>query len=176
MFRLRCNVPFFCGYAKRCFYGFSDDFSFFAVHSCRKRKVCRVCQPAPWMKQAATHSRANREERLFPPGWTSTVGSETFILPCRWFALFTLPVMSFIFQSVLLFLRIFPEVFFYSNLPLFSFTSILRLSVESHQAVIFVLGAKVIPGFDGKARSSLLFSAKISSPSGSILAEKPCIP
>ena len=66
--------------------------------------------------------------------------------------------------------------FLYSNLPLFSFTSILRLSVESHQAVIFVLGAKVIPGFDGKARSSLLFSAKISSPSGSISAEKPCIP
>ncbi len=28
--------------------------------------------------------------------------------------------------------------FFYSNLPLFSFTSILRLSVESHQAVISV--------------------------------------
>ena len=88
--------------------------------------------------------------------------------------------MSFIFQSVLLFLRIFPEVFFYSNLPLFSFTSILRLSVESHQAVIFVLGAKVIPGLDGKARSSLLFSAEISSPAGSISAKNlaspnPCL-
>ena len=39
---------------------------------------------------------------------------------------------------------------------------------EPHQSVIFVLGAKVIPGLDGKARSSLLFSAEISSPSGSI--------
>jgi len=81
----------------------------------------------------------------------------------------------FFFQSVLLFYG-FSLKFLYSNLPLFSFTSILRLSVESHQAVIFVLGAKVIPGLDGKARSGLLFSAKISSPSGSILAEKPCIP
>ncbi|EYB14408.1 hypothetical protein M140_2182 [Bacteroides fragilis str. S38L3] len=26
-----CNAPFFCGYAKRCFYGVSDDFSFFVV-------------------------------------------------------------------------------------------------------------------------------------------------
>ena len=39
---------------------------------------------------------------------------------------------------------------------------------EPHQSVIFVLGAKVIPGLDGKARSSLLFSAEISSPAGSI--------
>ena len=39
---------------------------------------------------------------------------------------------------------------------------------EPHQSVIFVQGAKVIPGLDGKARSSLLFSAEISSPSGSI--------
>ena len=81
----------------------------------------------------------------------------------------------FFFQSVLLFYGLSLK-FLYSNLPLFSFTSILRLSVESHQEVIFVLGAKVIPGLDGKARSRLLFSAKISSPSGSIPAEKPCIP
>ena len=47
---------------------------------------------------------------------------------------------------------------------------------KPHQSVIFVLGAKVIPGLDGKARSSLLFSVKISSPAGSILTEKPCIP
>ncbi len=46
------------------------------------------------------------------------------------------------------------------NLPLLSFTSILRLSVSRIRSVIFVLGAKVIPGLDGKARSSLLFSEK----------------
>ena len=38
------------------------------------------------------------------------------------------------------------------------------------------MGAKVIPGLDGEARSSLLFSVKISSPAGSILTEKHCIP
>ena len=66
--------------------------------------------------------------------------------------------------------------FFLPNLPLFSFTSIFAPFNEPHQAVISVLGAKVIPGLDGKARSSLLFSVKISSPTGSILTEKPCIP
>ena len=164
----------FVAMPRGAFTGFQMTF-FFAVHLCRKRKGCRVCQPAPWMKQAATHSRANREERLFPPGWTSTVGSETFILPCWWFCPFHASYNVFFFQSVLLFYG-FSLKFLYSNLPLFSFTSILRLSVESHQAVIFVLGAKVIPGLDGKARSRLLFSAKISSPAGSISAEKPCIP
>ena len=66
--------------------------------------------------------------------------------------------------------------FFLPNQPLFSFTSIFAPFSEPHQAVISVLGAKVIPGLDGKARSSLLFSVKISSPAGSILTEKPCIP
>ena len=65
---------------------------------------------------------------------------------------------------------------FLSNLPLLPFTSIFAPFSEPHQVVIFVLGAKVTPGFDGKARSSLLFSGKISSPSGSIFPEKPCIP
>ena len=57
---------------------------------------------------------------------------------------------------------------FLSNLPPLPFTSIFASFSEPHQAVIFVLGAKVIPGLDGKARSSLLFSAEISSPAGSI--------
>ena len=64
---------------------------------------------------------------------------------------------------------------FFSNLPPPLFTSIFTSFSEPHQSVIFVLGAKVIPGLDGNARSSLLFSAKISSPSGSIFPEKPCI-
>ena len=136
---------------------------------------CRVRQPAPWMKQAAAHSRTNQEECLLPLGWTSSVGLETSILPLAGFALFTLPVMSFSFGGFL-FLRIFSWSFFLPNLPLFSFTSIFAPFSEPHQAVISVLGAKVIPGFDGKARSSLLFSEKISSPAGSIFPEKPCIP
>ena len=73
---------------------------------------CRVCQPAPWMKQTATHSRTNREEWLLPPGGTNTIGPETFIHPCRRFALFTLPIMSFSFLGFP-FLWIFTWSFFY---------------------------------------------------------------
>ena len=111
------------------FTGFQMIFLFSLSLLPEAESECRVCQPAPWMKQAPTHSRTNREEWLLPPGWTSSVGSETIILPLLWFALFTLPVMSFSFWWFF-FLRIFPWSFFLHNLPLFSFTSILRLSVS----------------------------------------------
>ena len=87
---------------------------------------------------------------------------------------FTLPAMFFSVGDV--FFTDFSFEVFLSNLPLLPFTSIFAPFSESHQAVISVLGAKVTPGFDGKARSSLLFSGKISSPSGSIFPEKTCIP
>ena len=157
------------------FTGFQMIFLFSLSLLPEAESECRVCQPAPWMKQAPTHSRTNREEWLLPPGWTSSVGSETIILPLLWFALFTLPVMSFSFWWFF-FLRIFPWSFFLHNLPLFSFTSILRLSVSRISQSFSFWAQKVIPGLDGKARSSLLFSVKISSPAGSILTEKPCIP
>ena len=64
---------------------------------------------------------------------------------------------------------------FLSNLPPPLFTSIFTSFSEPHQSVIFVLGAKVIPGLDGNARSSLPFSAKISSPSGSIFPKNSSI-
>ena len=73
----------------------------------------------------------------------------------------------FLSLCLFFFLWIFPSSFL-SNLPLLPFTSIFAPFSEPHQAVIFVLGAKVIPGFYGDARSSLLFSGKISSPAGSI--------
>ena len=92
------------------FTGFQMIFLFSLSLLPEAESECRVCQPAPWMKQAPTHSRTNREEWLLPPGWTSSVGSETIILPLLWFALFTLPVMSFSFWWFL-FYGIFPEVF-----------------------------------------------------------------
>ncbi|MFQ9829976.1 MAG: hypothetical protein ACLRXR_07710 [Alistipes putredinis] len=79
---------------------------------------------------------------------------------------FTLPAMFFSVGDV--FFTDFSFEVFLSNLPLLPFTSIFAPFSEPHQAVIFVLGAKVTPGLYGKARSSLLFSGKISSPSGSI--------
>ena len=87
---------------------------------------------------------------------------------------FTLPAMFFSVGDV--FFTDFSFEVFLSNLPLLPFTSIFAPFSEPHQAVISVLGAKVIPGLDGNARSSLLFSEKISSPAGSIFPEKPCIP
>ena len=87
---------------------------------------------------------------------------------------FTLPAMFFSVGDV--FFTDFSFEVFLSNLPPLPFTSIFAPFSEPHQSVIFVLDAKVIPGLDGKARSSLLFSVKISSPAGSILTEKPCIP
>lgn len=156
------------------FTGFQMIFLFSLSLLPEAESECRVCQPAPWMKQAPTHSRTNREEWLLPPGWTSSVGSETIILPLLWFALFTLPVMSFSFWWFL-FYGFFPEVFSTQSASVFVYLHFAPFS-KPHQSVIFVLGAKVIPGLDGKARSSLLFSVKISSPAGSILTEKPCIP
>ena len=156
------------------FTGFQMIFLFSLSLLPEAESECRVCQPAPWMKQTDTHSRANREEWLLSPGWTSPVGSETFILPLLWFALFTLPVMSFSFWWFL-FYGFSPEVFSTQSASVFVYLHFAPFS-EPHQSVIFVLGAKVIPGLDGKARSSLLFSVKISSPAGSILTEKPCIP
>ena len=101
------------------------------------------------------------------------------ILPYRWFA-------RFLVAGYVLFLlgaSCFHGFLFWSflsNLPLLPFTSIFAPFSEPHQAVISVLGAKVIPGLDGNARSSLLFSAEISSPAGSISAKNlaspnPCL-
>ena len=64
----------------------------------------------------------------------------------------------------------------FPNLPLLPFTSIFAPFSTPHQVVIFVLGAKVIPGSDGNARSSLLFSGKISSPAGSIFPKNLAFP
>ena len=132
-----------------------------------------VSLPHEWNRRPHTAGQTGKNDCCHPAGQVQSDRKHSYFLvdglPFSRFRRlpFLLVVSSFYGFSL---------KFLYSNLPLFSFTSILRLSVESHQAVIFVLGAKVIPGFDGKARSSLLFSAKISSPSGSISAEKPCIP
>ena len=122
-----------------------------------------------WNKPSPT---AGKPGRMILSARPVTSGqTDKTILPCRWFArfhatgyvLFLLGASSFhgfLFWS------------FLSNLPLLPFTSIFAPFSGSHQAVISVLGAKVTPGFDGKARSSLLFSGKISSPAGSIFPEK----
>ena len=157
------------------FTGFQMIFLFSLSLLPEAESECRVCQPAPWMKQAPTHSRTNREEWLLPPGWTSPVGSENnrtpFVVVCPFHA-----SGDVFFLLVILFFTDFPLKFFSTqSASVFVYLHFAPFS-KPHQSVIFVLGAKVIPGLDGKARSSLLFSVKISSPAGSILTEKPCIP
>ena len=88
---------------------------------------------------------------------------------------FTLPAISLFLLWTSFFTDFSFEVFL-SNLPPLPFTSIFASFSEPHQAVIFVLGAKVTPGLYGKARSSLLFSGKISSPSGSIFPKNLAFP
>ena len=159
---------------ERCFYGFADDF-FFAVPLSRKRKAVSDRPIHKWNKPLCTAGKPGRMILYVRP---DTLGQTyKIILPCRWFARFHasgyvpfFPFGDFFFSQISL-LKFSCLICLHFRLPPFS-----RLSVTPHQAVISVLGAKVIPGLDGNARSSLLFSAKISSPAGSILTEKPCIP
>ena len=144
--------------------GFQCAF-FFSCSIFLKAGTVYNCSSQGWPSR---HPRkANREECPYLPVWKYSAGQIRAYIPCT--------VLPFhVFQ---------PSFFFFSygfrrflsNLPPLPFTSIFTSFSEPYQSVISVLGAKVIPGLDGNARSSLLFSAKISSPSGSIFPEKPCI-
>ena len=170
-----CKAHFFCAYAKEVLLRVSDDFSFSAVPLSRKRKAVSDRPIHKWNKPLCTAGKPGRMILYVRP---DTLGQTyKIILPCRWFARFHasgyvpfFPFGDFFFSQISL-LKFSCLICLHFRLPPFS-----RLSVTPHQAVISVLGAKVIPGLDGNARSSLLFSAKISSPAGSIFPEKPCIP
>ena len=114
-----------------------------------------------WNKPSPTAGKPERMILYVRPD-TSCRTYKT-ILSTRWFARFHASG-CFPFSFVDFFFTDFSFEVFLSNLPPLPFTSISAPFSEPHQAVISVLGAKVIPGLDGKARSSLLFSAEISSP------------
>ena len=150
-------------------------FFFFSCFLCRKRKVNAesVSLPHKWNKRPHTAGNPGRMIVATRLDKSRRIGKQSYSLCCG------LPFSRFrwcLFPFGDSFFTDFSLKFFLPNQPLFSFTSIFAPFSEPHQAVISVLGAKVIPGLDGKARSSLLFSVKISSPAGSILTEKPCIP
>ena len=148
---------------KRCFYGVLTIF--FVIHLSRKRKAVYDRTFHKWNKPSLT---AGKPGRIFLSIRPNTFGqTDKNILPCKWFARFHITG----YVLFLLGASIFHGFLFWSflsNLPQLPFTSIFAPFSAPHQAVISVLGAKVTPGFDGKARSSLLFSGKISSPVGSI--------
>ena len=145
----------------------------FAVPLSRKRKAVSDRPIHEWNKPSHTR-QANREEWFYPSDRTCSAKHTKSYFLADGLLGFTLPAMFFSVGDV--FFTDFSFEVFLSNLPPLPFTSIFAPFSGPHQAVISVLGAKVIPGLDGKARSSLLFSVKISSPAGSILTEKPCIP
>ena len=95
------------------FTGFQMIFLFSLFLLPEAESECRVRQPAPWMKQSAAHSRTNREECLLPPGWTSSVGLETSILPLSGGCPFPASGEVFFLSDGFLFLRIFSWSFFY---------------------------------------------------------------
>ena len=166
--------PFLLCLCQRGAFTGSQMISFFAVPLSRKRKAVSDRPIHKWNKPSCTAGKPGRMILSVRP---DTLGQTyKIILPCRWFARFHASgYVPFPFWRFPFFTDFSFEVFL-SNLPPLPFTSIFAPFSEPHQAVISVLGAKVIPGLDGNARSSLLFSEKISSPAGSILPEKPCIP
>ena len=166
------KAHFFCAYAKEVFLRLFRWFFFFAVLLSRKRKA--VYDRLPINGTSRHPQQANREEWFYLPAPTRPAGQIKPYFLAGGLLGFMLPAMSFFGGTS--FFHGFLFWSFLSNLPLLPFTSIFAPFSGPHQAVISVLGAKVISGFDGKARSSLLFSGKISSPAGSIFLEKPCIP
>ena len=157
---------------KRCFYGFLAIFLFLLSLWAGSGKPCMTAHS---INGTSRHSRqTNREECFYPSDQTRLAKQIKSYFFADGLPSFTLPSMFFFVMGFLFYGFLFWS--FLSNLPLLPFTSIFAPFCEPHQAVIFVLGAKVTPGFDGKARSSLLFSGKISSPSGSIFPKNLAFP
>ena len=152
----------------------SQMISFSAVPLSRKRKAVSDRPIHKWNKPSCTAGKPGRMILSVRP---DTLGQTyKIILPCRWFTRFHASgYVPFPFWRFPFFTDFSFEVFL-SNLPPLPFTSIFAPFSEPHQAVIFVLGAKVTPGLYGKARSSLLFSGKISSLSGSIFPKNLAFP
>ena len=149
-------------------------FFFFRCLFCRKRKVNAECVSLPheWSRRLHTAGQTGKNDCCRPAGQVLSDRKHSYFLCCG------LPFSrsgEVFFLLVIPFLRIFSWSFSTQSASVFVYLHFAPFS-KPHQSVIFVLGAKVIPGLDGKARSSLLFSVKISSPAGSILTEKPCIP
>ena len=157
---------------KRCFYGVLTIFLFSLSFWAGSGKPCMTAHS---INGTSRHSRqTNREEWFYPSDQTRLAKQIKTYFLADGLPGFTLPAMFFSVGDV--FFTDFSFEVFLSNLPLLPFTSIFAPFSEPHQAVIFVLGAKVTPGLYGKARSSLLFSGKISSPSGSIFPKNLAFP
>ena len=150
-------------------------FFFFRCLFCRKRKVNAECVSLPHKWNKRPHTAGNPGRMIVATRLDKSCRIGNIHTSLSMVCLFHASGDVF-FLLVILFFTDFPLKFFSTqSASVFVYLHFAPFS-EPHQSVIFVQGAKVIPGLDGKARSSLLFSVKISSPAGSILTEKPCIP
>ena len=157
------------------FTGFQMIFLFSLSLLPEAESECRVVSACP-MNETGAHTQPDKPGRMIVATRLNKfrrIGNNhtSFVVVCPFHA-----SGDVFFLLVILFFTDFPLKFFSTqSASVFVYLHFAPFS-KPHQSVIFVLGAKVIPGLDGKARSSLLFSVKISSPAGSILTEKPCIP
>ena len=141
----------FASMPRGAFTGYQMIFSFFSCFLCRKRKVNAesVSLPHKWNKRPHTAGNPGKNDCCHPAGQVPS-DRKTIILPLLWFALFTLPVMSFSFWWFL-FLRIFPLKFFSTQSASgFVYLHFAPFS-EPHQSVIFRSGRK---GNSGIGRES----------------------
>ena len=158
---------------KRCFYGFLTIFLFPLFLCAVSGKPCLTARS---MNGTSRHTRqANREEWFYLSDRTRSARHTKSYFLAGGLPGFTPPAVSLFLLAFSLF-----HGFLFWSFPVQSASTSVYLHFRvfqgAHQVVISVLGAKVIPGLDGNARSSLLFSEKISSPMGSIFPKKPCIP
>ena len=142
-------------------------FFFFRCSFCRKRKVNAECVSPlhEWNRQPHTAGQTGKNACCHPAEQVPSDRKQAYFL-CRGLP-FSRFRWSIFFQTVSSFTDFPLKSFSTQSASVFVYLHFAPFC-EPHQSVIFVLGAKVIPGLDGKARSSLLFSAEISSPSGSI--------
>ena len=115
---------------RRCFYGFSEDFFFFAVPLSRKWKAVSDRPIHEWNKPSCTAGKPGRMILSVRP---DTLGQTyKIILPCRWFARFhasgsvPFPFGVFPFSRISL-LKFSCLICLYFRLPPFSRLSVSRI-------------------------------------------------
>ena len=76
-----CNVPFFCGYAKRYFYGFSDGFSFLLSICTGSGKVVEcISLPHEWNKRPYTVGQISKNDSCRPAKQASSERKHSYFL------------------------------------------------------------------------------------------------
>lgn len=168
-----CNAPFFCAYAKRCFYGISDDFSFFVVPLSRKRKAVCYRSSHKWNKPLPTADKPGRMIVSTRPNKFCRIRKQSYF-PCCGLPFSRFRWCLFLFGGFL-FLRIFFWSFFYPICLCFRLPpscAFHGVASGSH----FRSGRKGNSGIGRESKVKPPVFWKNLQPYGSYFSEKPCIP